>query len=182
MFSSNTETNCTVSYQDSDGTIDVVVSNNDVSVANLKSALAGPFGSNQVTIGSSNDVVTIGQNLIVTGDLQVSGSMITTSTETLEIADNTMILNSDKSGSADVDAGIIVERGDDGDNALLFWDEGVDRWKVGTNDNANLTTTPTITADVGLIEISGSYTNNSTAVPIGHLQYHNGSLYVRVED
>ena len=39
----------------------------DVSVANLKTRLAGGFGSNAVTIGDSNDVVTIGGNLAVTG-------------------------------------------------------------------------------------------------------------------
>lgn len=182
MFSSNTETNIAATYENSDGTIDLVATDANVSTVNLKAKLQGPFVDNAVQIGDANDVVTIGHNLVVTGDLQVSGSTITTTTETLEIADNTMILNSDKSGSADVDAGIIVERGTDGDNALFFWDEGADRWKVGTNDNANLTTSPTINADVGLIEITGSFTSNSTAVPIGHLQYHSGNLYVRVED
>ena len=39
----------------------------DVSIANLKTRLAGGFGSNAVTIGDSDDVVTIGGNLAVTG-------------------------------------------------------------------------------------------------------------------
>ena len=69
MFSSNTETRITATYQDGDGTIDLAVDdmtandNDDVSVANLKTRLAGGFGSNAVTIGDSNDVVTIGGSL-----------------------------------------------------------------------------------------------------------------------
>jgi hypothetical protein len=49
-----------------------VTANDDVSVANLKTRLAGGFGSNAVTIGDSNDVVTIG------GSLDVGDGTITT--------------------------------------------------------------------------------------------------------
>ena len=41
----------------------------DVSVANLKTRLAGGFSSNAVTIGDSNDVVTIGGSLVSNGDI-----------------------------------------------------------------------------------------------------------------
>jgi len=128
-----------------------------------------------------HDLALVG-DVSISGDLTVSGATITTSTETLEIADNTLILNSDKSGSADVDAGIIIERGSDGDNALFYWDEGKDKWAVGTNDNADLTTSATYKGDVMQVEISGAYSSSSSSVPIGHLQYHNGTLYLRVED
>ena len=40
---------------------------NDISVANLKTRLAGGFGSDAVSIGDSNDTVTIPGNLVVTG-------------------------------------------------------------------------------------------------------------------
>ena len=66
MFTGNTETKIAATYQDGDGTIDLVVDDMtanddvDVSVANLKTRLAGGFGSNAVTIGDSDDVVTIG--------------------------------------------------------------------------------------------------------------------------
>jgi len=61
--------------------------NDDVSVANLKTALAGGFGSNAVTIGDSDDVVTIGNDLTVTGDLLVSGDTVTVNTATLSVED-----------------------------------------------------------------------------------------------
>ena len=73
MFSGNSETRISVTYQDSDGTIDLSVNdmtandNDDVSVANLKTRLAGGFGSNAVQIGDADDTVTIPGNLTVQG-------------------------------------------------------------------------------------------------------------------
>ena len=94
-----------------------------------------------------------------------------------------MVLNSDLSTSADVDAGLVIERGTSLDNALFFWDEGDDRWKFGTNAEADLSTSPDYASDVMQVRIDGSAINtSSTEVPIGHMQYHNGELYLRVED
>ena len=59
----------------------------DVSVANLKTRLAGGFGSNAVTIGDSSDVVTVGGALTVTGNLIVNGTATTVNTATLEVQD-----------------------------------------------------------------------------------------------
>jgi len=70
----------------------------DVSVANLKTRLAGGFGSNAVTIGDSNDVVTIGNDLVITGDLTVSGDTITANVGTLNVEDKNIVLNQ---GSSD---------------------------------------------------------------------------------
>ena len=76
----------------------------DVSVANLKTALAGGFGSNAVTIGDSNDVVTIGNDLTVTGDLLVSGDTVTVNTATLSVEDPLIKLASGNSADS-VDTG-----------------------------------------------------------------------------
>jgi hypothetical protein len=76
----------------------------DVSVANLKTRLAGGFGSNAVTIGDATDVVTIGNDLIVTGDLTVSGDTTTVNTATLSVEDPLIILASGNTGDA-VDTG-----------------------------------------------------------------------------
>jgi hypothetical protein len=84
----------------------------DVSVANLKTRLAGGFGSNAVQIGDADDVVTIGNDLVITGDLTVSGDTTTVNTATLTVEDK-MIKLADV-GSPDADtatgAGIQVER------------------------------------------------------------------------
>ncbi len=86
------------------GAITNTDTNDDVSVANLKTALAGGFGSNAVTIGDSDDVVTIGNDLVVTGDLTVSGDTTTVNTETLSVEDPLIKLASGNTGDA-VDTG-----------------------------------------------------------------------------
>jgi hypothetical protein len=86
------------------GAITNTDTNDDVSVANLKTALAGGFGSNAVTIGDSDDVVTIGNDLVVTGDLTVSGDTTTVNTATLTVEDPLIKLASGNTGDA-VDTG-----------------------------------------------------------------------------
>ena len=54
--------------------------NDDVSIANLKTALAGGFGSNAVSIGDSTDTITIPGDLVVTG---------TTTTNNVEVVSTT---------------------------------------------------------------------------------------------
>lgn len=57
----------------------------DVSIANLKTRLAGGFGSNAVQIGDSTDTVTIPGNLVVTGTQTISN-------ETVQVVENNTIL------------------------------------------------------------------------------------------
>jgi hypothetical protein len=82
--------------------------NDDVSVANLKTALAGGFGSNAVTIGDSSDVVTIGNDLTVTGDLLVSGDTVTVNTATLSVEDPLIVLASGNAADS-VDIGFYAK-------------------------------------------------------------------------
>ena len=79
---------------------------NTVSVANLKTSLAGGFGSNAVTIGDSSDVVTIGNDLIVTGDLTVSGDTTTVNTATLTVEDPLIKLAKANTSADSVDIGL----------------------------------------------------------------------------
>lgn len=84
-----------------------------------------------VTFGLPNDV-TISNNLTVNGDLVVSGTTTTINTETIALADNIIVLNSNATGGATQDAGLEVERGDD-TNVSFIWDESAGRWAF-TND------------------------------------------------
>jgi hypothetical protein len=83
----------------------------DVSVANLKSKLADGFASNAVTIGDSDDVVTIGHDLVVTndvtvsGDLNVTGDTITTNTTTISVKDPIISLGNNNAADV-IDLGI----------------------------------------------------------------------------
>ena len=82
--------------------------NDDVSVANLKTRLAGGFAGNAVTIGDGSDVVTIGNDLTVTGDLLVSGDTVTVNTATLSVEDPLIVLASGNSADA-VDTGFYAK-------------------------------------------------------------------------
>ena len=68
-------------------------------------------------------------------NLIISGTQTTINTETINLADNVILLNSNFTDDPDdpntviEDAGIEVERGT-GDNVKLFWDESEDAWTV----------------------------------------------------
>ena len=109
--------------------------NDDVSVANLKTALAGGFGSNAVTIGDADDVVTIGNDLTVTGDLIVSGTTTTLNTANLTVEDNNIILSSGNSTNAVINgAGITLEGGNGSDATFTYSTTGPKfEMKLGSN-------------------------------------------------
>jgi hypothetical protein len=88
-----------------------------------------------VGIGSASGTTTINNNLTVTGDLLVSGSVTTLNTATLFVEDNIFILNSGVTGAPSLNAGIEIERGDS-TNVSLLWNETSDTWVV-TNDGTN---------------------------------------------
>lgn len=75
---------------------------------------------------------TISGNLIITGDLTVSGSTTYLNTTELNVEDNLITLNYGYSGSPTLNAGIEVERGDS-TNVALRWNEAADYWEF-TND------------------------------------------------
>jgi len=138
---------------------------------------------------TNTETVTMGGGLVVTGDLTISGDTITTSTETLEIADNKMVLNSDLGENAGVDAGFIVHIGTDDTQRLgndynpsFYYDVSTKRWVMGdTGDATPFTSFGSYTADVMQVRIDDAAINTSSSeVPIGHLQYHSGELHLRV--
>ena len=147
--------------------------------------------SNEIVTAVTGDTITISlpTNVTIAGDLTVTGNTISTSAEIIEIASNTLILNHGHSAAEPSSAGIVVERGSTGDNALLYWSKvssGADtaaRWEIGTNAEADLATSPDYKADVMQVRIDNAAINtSSTEVPVGHMQYHGGDLYLRVEN
>lgn len=115
--------------------------NDNVSVANLKTALNSDFGSD-FTIGSqSNDTATFTGHLTVGGNLTVSGDTTTITSNTLAVGDNKIVLNTDVTGTPTQDSGIEVERGN-ATNVTLQWNEATDRWQF-TNDGSTFYNLPT---------------------------------------
>jgi len=115
----------------------------------------------QVAIGQA---VGTGSNvtfndLTVSGNLTVSGTTTTVNTETINLADNIITLNSNEAGTPSQNAGIEVERGTS-TNVAFQWNETTDVWEytvdgtnyipvVGTTATQTLTnktlTSPTLT-------------------------------------
>jgi len=96
--------------------------------------------------------VTTTGNVVVGGNLTVSGTTTTVNTETINLADNIITLNSNEAGSPTQNAGIEVERGT-ATNKSLIWDEANDRWTVGTDS---------FVADTFVGDLSGNVTGNVT--------------------
>lgn len=67
---------------------------------------------------------------LVLRNLVVQGTTTTVNSETVTIADNTIVLNSNASGTPTENAGIEVERGT-ATNSTLLWNEATDRFVAG---------------------------------------------------
>jgi len=90
-----------------------------------------------ITDFNENDYVhksgdeTINGNKTFNGSVTFNGTIISVNSETITLADNIILLNSNYIGSAPTEnAGIEIERGSV-TSASLIWDEGIDKWKAG---------------------------------------------------
>lgn len=72
------------------------------------------------------------RNVVVSGNLTVSGTTTTVDSTTVNIGDNIIVLNTDETGTPSQDAGIEIERGTS-TNASFLWIEGDDYWKTSGN-------------------------------------------------
>ena len=137
-------------------------------------------------VSITNGVVAIGQavgttsnvtfnNAVVNGDLTVNGTTTTVNTETLNLADNQIVLNSGETGTPTQNGGIEIERGTD-TNKTLVWDETDDKWTVGSETfvagtfegsvTGNVTgnsDTATTLATARTITIAGDVTSTATS-------------------
>ena len=69
------------------------------------------------------------KNLRIWGNLIVEGTTTTVNSETVTIADNIILLNSDVTTAPSENAGIEIERGTSS-NVQLRWNESTDKWQV----------------------------------------------------
>ena len=108
----------------------------DVSETNLLARLAALMATDTVRIGDSGNDTTVE----IRGNLTVTGTTTTVNTETINLADNIILLNSNLADNGtSTDGGIEVKRGASGNNASLFWDESAERWTMhdGTTNYPN---------------------------------------------
>lgn len=112
-----------------------LVAGTGVTLANNTGETATPTVSIGQAVATTSNVlfnqVTTTGNAVIGGNLTVSGTTTTVNTETINLADNIITLNSNETNAATQNAGIEVERGTDS-NKTLLWDEANDRWTVGS--------------------------------------------------
>ena len=100
---------------------------------------------NDVTIGLPDDVTITGEitaasghitgNLQIDGDVNIEGTLNAINRTEVNIEDNTIVLNTNFTGTPTANAGITVNRGDFADVSLT-WNETSDQWTL-TNDGSN---------------------------------------------
>ena len=115
-------------------------------------------------------------NLTLSGNLTVNGTTTTVATTNTTVTDNLLELNSGASSNAN-DAGILIERGSTGDNAIIAWDESADKFIVGTTTATNTATgNLTITAGTLVTGTAEDSKGNLRSIP----QNTQGSTYTLV--
>ena len=129
-----------------------VLSHQGVSTADIRQTLTGGTG---VTYNDTTGEFSIGQevgiasdvqfqNMVLTGNLTVTGAYTVVNTETINLADNILLLNSNETGVPTQSGGIEIERGTDV-NVSFLWNEGSDYWSLGAE---NLFTSGTFLGDL----------------------------------
>ena len=137
--------------------------------------LTGLVIADDGNIGSASDTdsiaidatgnVTVSQNLLVSGTLEVQGATTTISSTNSVIADSLIELNTGASSNAN-DLGFIFERGSTGNNAAFVWVEASDKFKLGTT-TAIGTATGSLTVATGTLisnlegDVTGALTGNA---------------------
>ena len=120
----------------------------DVSVANLKTALADGFPSNAATIGDADDTITFANDVVISGDLNVTGDTVTTTTTTITTQDPIIRLaNNNAADTIDIGFYGTYVATVDGASATRYTglfrdaDEDTDSWTIFKDLTAEPTTT-----------------------------------------
>lgn len=110
----------------------ITVNANDIQIKNAGSLTNNTLSKWNSTNGQFVDslVSDDGTTVTIGGNLTVTGTTTTVNTETINLADNIITLNSNEAGTPSQNAGIEVERGT-ATNVSLIWDESSDRWDFG---------------------------------------------------
>jgi len=155
------------------------IATGDITTVNSTTINASAINAANLTL--TEDITardgTFSRDVVISGDLTVSGTTTTINTETLELADNNIVLNSNHTGTPTQNGGITIERGDV-DDAVFQWNETSDKFevKVGSVDavlraetfEGNLTATQATitTGDITTVNATDVNTTNVDATQI----------------
>ena len=122
----------------------------------------GTLTSDDIT--STN--ISVAGNATITGNLTVQGTTTTVNSNTVNIGDNIIVLNSDETGTPSQNAGIEVERGT-ATNKTFVWDETNDRWTLGSEN---------LVASTFIGNLTGNVTGNVTGTVSSLSNFDTGDL------
>jgi len=105
----------------------------DGAVTNAKISASAAIAGSKL-----EDNLTYGSNLTISGNLTVNGTTTTVDTTNMIVEDPLLVFSANASGSAAVDAGFVVERGDD-TNVGFIWDESADQFVAITTTETGST-------------------------------------------
>ena len=141
--------------------------NYSLTIADVKSVLGGGMPSNALTIGDTNDTITIA------GNLDVNGTTTTIDTTNLAVTDKFIELN--RGATTEGDGGIVINGAT---NKSFGWDDTADRWAFDfTGATAGQTTidTDAFVAAVAKVKTDVNYQKN------GNLHVDGTDIWIYVE-
>tara|TARA_Y100000593_G_scaffold83824_1_gene158291 strand:- start:7450 stop:8652 length:1203 start_codon:yes stop_codon:yes gene_type:complete len=147
----------------------------NVTAGNQNMSIATDIGSNQLTIGQASTQV------VITGDLTVSGTVTSVNSNEVAIGDSMIVLNSDEGGSPTEDAGIEVERGSS-TNTKLRWDESNDVWLVDAIDSGGSVMSLNLGTTFSSNTAPTAQQNSAFAVGNAWINPDTGDMYIKTSD
>ena len=124
--------------------------------------------TNLTLTANGSGVVAVNDSLTISGDLTVSGTTTTVNSETISLADNIIVLNSNfTSGTPSEDTGFSVLRGGSATKTFM-WDESEDYWSVGSETMVAATFVGNLTGNVtgNVSGSAGTATGNAGSATI----------------
>jgi cytoskeletal protein CcmA (bactofilin family) len=118
--------------------------------ANVDTLTSGTINTEDLTVSGTANVA---------GDLVITGTFTAASSNTVNVSDNKIVLNSDTVNAPTRDAQLEIERGTE-NNVMLRWNEATDRWEQTVN-GVDYVVLPLSTSD--LIEGTNLYYTNTRA-------------------
>ena len=159
----------------SSGTISIgqaVATTDNVTFNNV--TVDGTLTSDDIT--STN--ISVAGNATITGNLTVQGTTTSIDSNTVNIGDNIIVLNSDETGTPSQNAGIEIERGTS-TNTLVRWNETSDIWEF-TNDGSTYYPIATDTDDLSEGSTNLYYTDARVSTRVDTILNHSNHTNITV--
>jgi len=130
------------------GTITALTALTDLDLTAGNKTIFDTVGANTLTIGAGGTTVNIA------GNLTISGASTLVTSNTVQIGDALLLLNSDESGTPSHDSGLVIERGSSA-NVGFIWDESADEWAIINTDSVGAETGNVTISSYASLQVGG---------------------------